>query len=210
MKRVHAIVLVVVALFTLGGFAAEDAQEILQSVKRKYDAIKDAELKFLQRTTSQLSASKQSIAGTLFVKKQKFRVEVEGQTIITDGDTIWSYNAATKQVVIDKFKKNSRTLSPEKILAAAPTNYSASLVGTEKIGKYATRVLQLVPKDEASLITTMKIWVDDAWLIRKAEVSDLNGTITSYFVNELKLNANIPDSRFTYRIPKGVEAVDLR
>jgi outer membrane lipoprotein carrier protein len=171
MKRAAEILLLSIAVFALGGFAAEDAQEILQSVKKKYDSIKDAELKFLQRTTSQLSAGKQSIAGTLFVKKQKFRVEVEGQTIMTDGDTIWSYNAATKQVVIDKFKKNSRTLSPEKILTAAPSDYSASLIGTEKLGKFATRVLQLVPKDEASLITTMKIWVDDAWLIRKAEPS---------------------------------------
>lgn len=210
MKKRGAHLVAVLALFSLDVFAAEDAQEILQNVKKKYDSIKDAELKFLQRTASPLSAGKQSLAGTLFVKKQKFRVEVEGQTIITDGDTIWSYNAATKQVVIDKFKKNSRTLTPEKILAAAPTEYAASLVGTEKIGKYTTRVLQLVPQDESSLITTMKLWVDDAWLIRKAEVSDLSGTITSYFVNELKVNANIPDSRFTYRIPKGVEAVDLR
>lgn len=210
MKRVGTLLLVAGTLFTLHGVAAEDPQDILQSIKKKYDSIKDAELKFLQRTRSQLSAAKQSIAGTLYIKKQKFRVEVEGQTIITDGDTIWSYNAATKQVVIDRFKKNARALSPERILTAAPTDYSAALVGTEKIGKYATRVLQLVPNDEASLITTMKIWVDDAWLIRKAEVTDLNGTITSYFVNELKLNANIPDSRFTYRIPKGVEAVDLR
>jgi chaperone LolA len=191
--------------------AGEDAQKILLNVKQKYDSIKDAELKFLQRTTTSLSAGKQAIIGTLFIKKQnKFRVEVEGQSIITDGDTIWSYIAANKQVVIDKFKKNSRTLTPEKILTAAPTDYSASLIGTEKIGKYSTRVLQLLPKDETSLVTTMKIWVDDSWLIRRADVSDVNGTTMSYFVNDIKVNRNIPDSRFTYQVPKGVEAVDLR
>ncbi len=190
---------------------AEDAQEVLAKVKQKYDSMRDVELRFLQRTTSPISAGRQSVTGTLFIKKQnKFRVELEGQLIITDGETIWSYNSAHRQVVIDKFKKNDRTLTPESILGAAPTDYNASLRGSEKVGRIQTRILKLVPKDESSLVTSMMLWVDDAWLIRKAEVSDVNGRLTTYFVNDIKVNPNIPDARFTYQVPKGVEAVDLR
>ena len=207
MKRALVSLLIV---FASNSFA-EDAQGILQKVKQKYDSIKDAELKFLQRTTSVLSPSKQSISGTLFIKKEnKFRVELEGQTIVTDGDTIWSYNPANRQVIIDRFKKNARVLTPERVLAASPTDYSASLLGTEQIGKLRTNVLQLMPRDENSLVTTMKLWVDDKWLIRKVVIIDVNGRALSYFVNEIKLNLNIPDSRFTYQIPRGAETVDLR
>jgi outer membrane lipoprotein carrier protein len=190
---------------------AEDAQDALSKVKQKYDSIKDAEIKFLQRTTSLTSAGKQSVSGILHIKKQnRFRVELSGQLIVTDGDTIWSYNPNTRQVMIDKYKKNARTMTPEKILGAAPTDYNATLLPADKIGKIQTRVLRLVPKDESSLITTMKLWVDDAWLIRKVELTDLNGRLTTYFVNDIRVNINIPDSRFTYQIPRGVEAVDLR
>lgn len=209
-ERIDTMFLILLMFVNSGVSVAGDAQTILRNVKHKYDSIRDAELKFLQRTTSSFSASKQSVAGTLYFKKQKFRVELEGQIIITDGDTIWSYNTATKQVVIDKFRKDSRTLTPEKILAAGPTGYDAVLLGSEKIGKYETQVLQLAPKDESSLIATMKIWVDSASLIRRVELTDVNGAATSYFVNDIRVNINIPDSRFTFRIPKGVEAVDLR
>jgi outer membrane lipoprotein carrier protein len=190
---------------------AEDAQDVLSKVKQKYDTLKDAEIKFLQRTTSLTSAGKQSVSGTLYIKKQhKFRVELSSQLIVTDGDTIWSYNPNNRQVIIDTYKKNSRTMTPEKILGAAPTDYSATLLPSEKVGKIQTRVLRLTPKDETSLIATMKLWVDDAWLIRKVELTDLNGRLTTYFVNDIRVNINIPDSRFTYQIPRGVEAVDLR
>lgn len=212
MHRVVGLLLLVMSLVALNTCFADDAQSVLEKVKKKYDSIKDAELKFSQRTTFEVSKLDQTVSGTLFIKKEnKYRVETDGHLVITDGSTVWSYSPLNKQVLIDNFKLNDQALTPERILAAAPKDYSASLSGTEKIGKAETQILTLVPKDEASMVQTMKLWVDEAtWFIKKVEIIDVNGKQTVYTVNEIKVNIGIPDSRFTYQIPNGVEAVDLR
>jgi outer membrane lipoprotein carrier protein len=191
---------------------AQNAQDILEKVKKKYDSINDAELKFSQKTKFEMSKSEQNISGTLFIKKgNKYRVETENSTIVTDGNTVWSHNFANEQVLIDKFKVDERALTPERILTAAPKDYYASVVSAEKVGKADTQVLKLVPKDSDSMIRTMKVWIDEStWLMKRVEIVDINGNTTSYTIHSVAVNIGVPDSRFAYQIPKGVEAVDLR
>ncbi len=212
-KMNRAVGFLMLALVTFSNISvAENAQEVLEKVKKKYDAIKDAELKFSQQTKFEMSKLEQNISGTLFIKKEnKYRVEAEGRLIVTDGITVWSYSPSNNQVLIDKFKLDERALTPEKVLAAAPKDYIASVVGNEKISKIETQVLTLVPKDEDSMVSRMKLWVDEStWLIKKVEIIDVNGKQTVYIVNDIKVNIGIPDSRFTYQVPSGVESVDLR
>jgi outer membrane lipoprotein carrier protein len=212
MTRAVGLLMLVLILPFSNICVAENAQEMLEKVKKKYDSIKDAELKFSQQVKFEFSKREQNVSGTLLIKKEnKYRVETEGHLIVTDGSTVWSYSQQNKQVLIDKFKVDERALTPERILAAAPKDYYASVVGTEKVGKTETQILKLVPKDDDSIVQTMTLWVDEStWLIKKVEIVDVNGKQTVYTVNDIKVNIGIPDSRFTYQIPNGVEAVDLR
>ncbi|MBM2840369.1 MAG: Outer rane lipoprotein-sorting protein [Bacteroidetes bacterium] len=211
-KRTFAVVVLsVVVCCSL--FAAEDtAQDVLERMRKKYDTISDAQLKFSQNTKFTLSKIEQHVNGTLFLKKtNKYRVETDDQTIVTNGETVWSYSAANKQVLIDHFKLDENSMSPEKVLTSAPTEYTSTLLGSEKIGKTDVVVLKLTPKNDQSLVKTMKLWVDNAtWLIKKAEIVDVNGKQTEYLVTEVKVNTGLPDSRFTYQAPEGAEVVDLR
>lgn len=211
-RAVGLVMMATTILFFNSTLYAQDPQEMLENIKKKYDSINDAEFKFSQRTKFALSKKEQTIRGTLVIKKgNKYRVETGKNTIVTNGVTVWSYSVATKQVLIDHFKENERSLTPEKILSAAPKDYSPSSAGSEKIGKVQTQILKLVPKSEDSMVGTMRLWVDEStWLIKKAEIVDDNGKETLYTVIEARINIGIPDSRFTFQIPNGVEVVDLR
>jgi chaperone LolA len=188
------------------------AEEVLENMKKTYDAIDDVQLKFSQELKSSLASMEHHRTGVLLVKKEnKYRVEFEDQTIVTDGETVWSYSPSNNRVLIDRFKMNEGSLSPDRILAAAPKDYSAVLLGQENVRARETVLLKLVPKKENASIKTMKLWVDSAtWLVRKVEIVDLGGNETTYVVEDLKTNLGLPDSRFTYQIPKGVDVVDLR
>ena len=212
MNRAGGIVLLIVSILFSTVCVAETAQEVLEKVKKKYDSIKDAELKFSQQVKFEMSKQEMNANGTLFIKKEnKFRLEVESRIVVTDGKTVWSYAPATNQVLIDHFKLDENAITPERILTAAPDDYYASIVGSEKIGKAQTQQLKLVPKDDNSLVRTMKLWIDEAtWLMKKVEIVDVNGKKTVYVINDVKLNIGIPDSRFTFQIPDGAEPVDLR
>jgi outer membrane lipoprotein carrier protein len=208
---VEVIVLAIVASWSL--FAAGDtAQDVLEKVRQKYDSISDAQLKFSQKTKFELSKIEQNVRGTLFLKKSnKYRVETDEQTIVTNGETVWSYTVSTKQVLIDHFKMDENAMSPEKVLAGAPTEFSSTLLGKEKLGKAEVVVLKLVPTNDQSLVKTMKLWVDNTtWLIKKVEIADVNGKQTEYIVTEVRTNTGLQDSDFTYQLPEGTEVVDLR
>lgn len=192
--------------------AADSAEEVLERVRKSYDRIEDAEVRFTQKVKFSLARIEQEVSGTLFFKKEnKYRVEFEGQTVVTDGETVWSYSATNNQVLIDRFKQDERSISPERILTAAPDDFIPSIVGREKIGRVDATVLKMVPQKPAMAIKSMKLWVSESdWLTRKVEIVDLHGKETTYIVNSIKTNGGVPDTRFSFQPPDGVEVVDLR
>jgi len=209
--KAAAWILVIFASFSVL-FASQNAEEVLDKVRKRYDAVTDAELRFSQKILFPMTKVEQQVGGTLFVKKKnKYRLEMDDQVIVTDGQTIWSYSAPNHQVVIDKFKQDEQSLSAEKVLIGTPDNFTATITGEEKIGGYETTVLKLVPKDEQSFIHSLRLWVDEKdWMIRQVEIIDLSEKQTTYSVLQVHTNTGLQDSRFVYQIPKGADVVDLR
>jgi outer membrane lipoprotein-sorting protein len=65
---------------------AQDSQDVLEQLRKKYDSITDAEVKFSSRMKFAVAKVEQRTNGTLeFKKDHKYRVELEDQTIVTDG-----------------------------------------------------------------------------------------------------------------------------
>jgi len=192
--------------------AADTAEEVLERVRDRYDDISDARIYFTQLVTMSIAGIEQKVSGTLYLKKSnRYRLELPERTVVTDGKTVWSYSVPNKQVLIDRFKLTPGSLTPEQILTGAPEDFTSTLLEPERIGDSNALVVKLIPRSDASLIQSLKLWVDDqSWLIRKVELIDVNEKKTEYLVRDIKTNAGLPDSLFTYRIPAGVETVDLR
>ena len=190
----------------------DDAQDVLARVRKKYDSVTDATLRFSQEVKFPLAGINQRVEGKLLLKKtNKYRVELDGQTIVTDGQTVWSYAVATHQVLVDKFKLNERMLSPERLLTTAPDEYTSRIVGKERIGSTETVALLLTPRSESSSVRSLKLWVDEGTsLVKQVMLVDVNGRETQYTVRDIDINTGLDDSRFVFDIPKGVEVVDLR
>ncbi len=204
--------LIVLTLLASALAPAQSAEEVLDKVRKKYDSIVDAEVRFTQSEKFSIANVEQHTSGTLFMKKgNRYRVEFEDQTIVTDGTTVWSYSASSHQLLIDTYKSDERSLTPERILTGAPTDFTPAVVGKEKVGNVETIELKLIPKDEQSFLQTMKLWVArDDGVIRKVELDDASGKVTIYTVIDFKINKGIPDSRFTYTAPPGADVVDMR
>lgn len=212
MKKLVGCLLMMVMCVAQVLCGGDDPRAILEKVKEKYESIADARLRFSQKVNFEVAKIEQNVTGTLLLKKgNKYRVELDGQTIVTNGETVWSYSGAQNQVLIDHFKMDERTFSPERILTATPTEYTPVFLGKERVAKTETVLLKLTPVSDDAYVKTLKLWVDaSTWMIKKVEYADMSGKRTEYLVHDYKINIGLDDSQFTYQVPEGVDVVDLR
>ena len=187
-------------------------KEITDKLQKKYDSLQDATAHFTQHVKFGFSKIEQTFSGTLRMKRpNKYRIETEYQTLVTDGTTVWSYSPVNKQVLIDRYKETPDSFAPEQFLLNMPANYFASLIQQEKKGEVTWFALKLVPKDDQSFIKSMKVWIEEGtWVVRKVEMLDVNDTEKMYEVQEIRINTGLKDVTFTYAAPAGTEVVDLR
>ncbi len=203
-------------LFCIIETAAQEKEwtvkQVTEQLHHRYEMIDDAVVQFEQHVKFGFSNLEQSFNGILKMKKPKhYRVESENQTIVTDGKTVWAYSKANNQVIVDNYKENSNSISPEQFMLNLPANYYASLLGYEKHTTGNIVLLKLIPKDDRSFVKSVKISVEEnSWMLRKITIVDVNETETMYTVKDIKLNTNIKEKTFNLETPEGAEVVDLR
>jgi outer membrane lipoprotein carrier protein len=201
------------AVFFSATLPAEDsAKEIIERVQKKYAEVNDAILHFSQKVKFSLSKAEYTSNGVLYMKKTNhYRIVTDDRTFVTDGETVWSYSPANKQVLIDRYKEEPRSFSPEKFLLSVPKDFYSAILGREKFQGKKVVVLKLSPKSDDASMKSLKLWIDDAnWLLWRAEIVDMNDNLTEYTASDIRLNTTLSDSTFTFVAPPGVEVVDLR
>ncbi len=211
-RRVLSAVLTLWTFTAVGQEKEITAQDVTDRMQKRYDKIENATASFTQKVKFGFSQIEQQFNGTIVMKKpNKYRIESEHQTIVTDGSTVWAYSPVNRQVVIDRYKENQNSVSPEKFLINLPTHYYVTLLGKERDKENLLLVLKLVPKDDRSFVKTVKVWVvDGTWVVHRISILDANETETTYHLSNFQINTKINDGRFVFTPPAGTEIVDLR
>jgi len=199
-------------MFWIVGAQQLSMNQVTENMQRRYEMIDNVVAGFSQQVKLGFSNIEQRFIGTLTMKKPKmYRVESEHQTLVTDGSTVWAYSPANKQVVIDKYKENQNSISPDQFLLNLPSEYYSTLLGRESEGTRSLLTVKLVPKDDRSFIRSVKLWVvEGTWDVRRIVIVDVNETETTYVIERLSLNTTINDTVFSFSPPPGTEIVDLR
>ena len=202
-------------LFSFPVFA-QDATQILTQVKNNYEAHPNICARFTQTFHWKLAEETQIVNGNICIKDGvKFKIETDNQIAITDGKTLWTLNKINKQVIIDRAGGGSQE-NPllKSFLQKYIENYVAKLVAAEK-GDQGEIIyhLNLLAKSEDEFYQRIEIWIEKkskSYFMKKIIQYDINGNETIYTINDLNLQADIPDSMFKPAIPDGYEVIDLR
>lgn len=208
-------ILVLSSLFAVTLPCQEDGltvKKITEQLQRRYEMIDDATITFTQHVKFGFSKIEQTFEGTLIVKKPKsYRIESEHQVLVTDGTTVWAYSPVNKQVIIDNYKENQNTITPDQFLLNIPSQYYATVLGKEKEKDQTLAVLKLIPKDDRSFVQSVKLWIDTGtWMITRVVIVDVNETETSYTVKSAKFNTNVKEKMFIFTPPADADVVDVR
>ena len=188
-----------------------DAKAIIKKVLKKYDENKNIKVDFLTfhwKLTENISEQK----GTIWLEgKEKFKIESEDQTIVSDGTTVWIYSNANNQVLIDKVANAEDINLPRDILLNFSDDYESLYVKEEKIENQNCFLIELTSRMDDQFIKQIKIWIETKKMILvKIEQTDLNKNVSSYLLSNFKTNVPISANFFKYEIPDTVEVIDMR
>ncbi len=140
----------------------------------------------------------------------RFRLQHAQGLVVCDGETVWQYFPSTKQVVIRSASESNANGSGGaggillRFLQARATSAGKS-------GKDGTLRVVLDPGSVGesldSLILTLSA---DGRTVRQVETQDPAGNRVSYALKSLRYDARPGRAAFTFKVPSGVETVDMR
>ena len=190
------------------------AKKILDGVSAKFKSFKTITAKFNLKIENSAGKVQGTKSGVVNLKGTKYRINVTGQEIYSDGNTSWTYDKASNEVQINKIERSANTITPQKMF----TNFYDKdfLYKTNpdvKVNGKLMQEIELTPIDKNKPFFKVLVDIDKATqTIRQTKVFEKNGNRYTYSVVSMQTNTGLPDALFVFdvkRYPK-VEVVDLR
>lgn len=191
-----------------------EAKKILDEVSAKFKTYKTVVANFTLSITDEKGKAEGTKSGIVFMKGSKYKVNISGQEIYSDGNNIWTYDKSASEVQLTKFDPTSNTITPEKMFTNFyDKDFLYKLNGEIKNGKKTLQEIELTPVDKTKTFFKVLLDIDKATKnIYSSKVFEKNGNRYIYTITSIKTNTTLPDSLFVFdpkKYPK-VEVVDLR
>lgn len=214
----HLFSILIVCIFNCCVIAqTKDAQDpkaktILDEVSTKtktYTSIK-AEFTMVMQNRDK-TKKPETQKGALQLKGNKYKLEIKGQEIISDGKTSWTFLKENNECQVNNVDANSNDgVTPTNIFTVYEKGYKYKFVSETA----TTQIIDLYPMNpEKKKFHTLKLLINKTHKqISSFTVYMKDGNVFEYTINKFETNQPIPDSVFVFdlKMHQGVDVVDLR
>lgn len=196
-------------------FAQKDksADKLLNTISNRYKKFKTIKADFTYVVESKADKSQEKQKGTIFVKGNKFRLDIAGQLIICNNQTVWTYSKEVNEVQVNNYNPKQDAIRLDDIFTMYDKGFIYKMEEEKKEGGKEIAVVELTPKDKKKNFFKIKLTIDKTnQSIIKSVVYDKNGTIHTYLITNQVPNLKLEDGFFSFdskKFPK-VEVIDLR
>ncbi len=192
----------------------QKAQQVLMQVSAKYKSFKSIKALFTITIDNSKDKTQDVQKGTLYLKGNKYKLEIAGQDVMSDGKTRWTYVKDANEVQIDNQKTDDNTISPTNIFTIYEKGWISKYVGEQKMKNGMADVIELVPTETKNKnVFKVKILISKGEkMITSAKVFTKNGFVQTIDVDKLMPDAATDEAIFTFNNSKypGSEIIDLR
>ena len=206
----NVLVSAVLAAVTMlpGASRAENNEKAIRDIRKKLSRVKDLAADFKYTAVIKVLDERQVSNGKLYLKKpDRFRIELEYLTLVSDGETVWNYTPENKQVLKSSLEKSPEIPRISNVVFDFEKSYRVDRLRSER--KY--HVLTLIPREPVADITSLEVWVDKKkLLVRKMAYQDINGNEKIYELSNIKINQKPARDLFMFQVPEGVEVFETR
>lgn len=194
--------------------ASPDVRSLAQAVDAHYNHLRTLEAQFVE--TYRGNGTNRTESGTLWLKKPgKMRWEYRSprqKLFLGDGKDAWFYIPGDRQVRRTSMHKLDDLRSPLSLLLGK-TKLENELQGLSLAPDASSTepgnvVLQGVPKRLGNQIAQVSLEITPSHQIARITIEEVDGSVTEYRFSDQREDLPVPDDRFSFSPPAGVEVIE--
>lgn len=215
MKRIFTILFCLLYMQSFAQNTQNDpkATQILNAVSAKYKSLKTVKAEFTVRVENGQNTTKDIQSGTLFVKGNKYKVQLKNQEITSDNNTVWTYLKDANEVQVNTYDPEENAITPSQIFTIYEKDFLYAFTEEKKVNGKVIQFIELTPHDKAKPYFKIRLGIDKIEkAVQSAVVFDKNGNRYTYEIKNFVSNPTLEDTFFSFDTKQhpGVEVVDLR
>ena len=186
----------------------QKAKTILDQLSNKTKSYTSIKAKFTNTFSSTVTDINESQSGTLYLKGDAYRLEMEAQTIICDGETNWIYLPDDEEVNITEIDDEENELNPSKIFTIYENGYKYKFVREDGKNYH----IDLFP-EESGPFTKVELFINKSKMqISSFTMIDKQGSHFKYVIDSFVTNKEMNNDFFMFKTSDypNVDVIDLR
>ncbi|RKQ96342.1 outer membrane lipoprotein carrier protein [Kushneria sinocarnis] len=204
------LIIVLALLLPLSGAQAADSSSPAQRLTELLEPLKTYSADFQQKVVSQADqgGSMQNASGHMWLSRPgRFRWEVSepySQTVVSDGEKIYLHDPDLQQVSIRPLDQRV-THTPALLLSGQADELTDSYSVTRR-QQGTTEIFTLSPKTNETLFESLDMTFRSEQLTG-LDLTDSTGQQTRISFSNIRVNPQIDEARFRFRIPEGADVI---
>ena len=173
----------------------QKAKTILDQLSDKTKSYTSIEAKFTNTFSSTVTDINESQSGILFLKDDAYRLEMESQIIICDGETNWIYLPDDEEVNITEIDDEENELNPSKIFTMYENGYKYKFVREDDKNYH----IDLFP-EESGPFTKVELFINKSKMqISSFTMIDKQGSHFKYVIDSFITNKEMNKDFFVFK-----------
>lgn len=202
-------------LLFIGGSFHTGMAKYQEEVFTLLDSISQRSFRATFRYSSQSPQNELSgtFEGKITVQGNQYRLVMQGQEIINDGQTVWTHLMEANEVQIIDYDPEQNAVMPWAIWSNHRQTYTLDRVDTHQVDGQVYNVVELVPKDDEPGLLKVVLTIAHATKhIQCLEILDSNCMLHIFSVTDFAYDLGLDKAFFKFdpEEHQGIEIIDMR
>lgn len=205
--KIFSVVLTTVIALSFA-YADTASSPLLSLIRKNYNPITPFETKLSLNIYWSVREKEEKKQGSLLLAPgDRFRVTVGNETYVSDGTTLWTYNAGANQVIIETLADVDPSIHPSRLFMT----YIEKCPFREQGQSNGTAQLSWKSDSSSAAYASIRIWVQlKTGTITKCIMTDRNKNLFTYTFTGTVFGKKAPGEAFDFVIPDKARVIDKR
>ncbi|MCF8364681.1 MAG: outer membrane lipoprotein carrier protein LolA [Bacteroidales bacterium] len=205
MKKILAVCSLIISMLLISSIPGSaqsnntKATEILDEVTQKTKAYKSIKMEFNYQMENAEANINELTSGKVLVSGDKYRLEIAGQLVISDGITIWTIIEDSEEVQVNEVSEDDQSFSPTKMLSDYSEDYKSKLdPKVNELNGIDVYLLELTPNEKKTFERVNLFINKNKMQPYRMEIFDYNQSVYTYTITTFDTDITLSDNDFTF------------